>query len=570
MENQRARLETRRWLLQLAPAWIFGLILRLYQLPGQILVDDEWHALNFVLEKPLLHLFTRQGLGANCIPQNIYTYALLHTVGWSEMLLRLPSIVCGALSLIIFPFLIRKIWNARVATAFAYLLAIAPCVIFYSRLCRPYSMVLFFGMLSLLSMFIWMKEGKRSHQACCVIAAFAAVYLHLYAALFVLPPLACLFMLRILKDRGALEYPIQPSRGEILRAACVILVLISLFVLPANLAGHEWMNFLGVEKIRWRTFQALLDLWSGTHWPLLKISFTALAASGLYFILRDDFPIGIIIAACLSCFLAALLISRQHGMNVAIIPARYGIIAFPLLFLLAAVSLAKIADRLRPRGLAFAGIVSYAAVFFLCGPIPAIYGAPNNFTNHSAFQYSYEPTDWSRSRERGFMEGYVLKKSDISGIYPILASDQRTLGVIEYPMAIGDEFNVYYYYQRFHRKRVAGGYLPLAQTPSEASPEGNAYGNALVGYVINRIAMDLAGSIRFKNLVPLTDIGLLKTSFSRWNIIIHHDLASEAFPDRFRRNGQTAAGAKLLTRYLKTSGMAVVHEDDKITMLRVP
>ena len=47
-----------------------GIFLRLFALPGQVLVDDEWHSLNFVLGKSFFSVLTTHGLGANCIPQN--------------------------------------------------------------------------------------------------------------------------------------------------------------------------------------------------------------------------------------------------------------------------------------------------------------------------------------------------------------------------------------------------------------------------------------------------------------------------------------------------------------------
>jgi hypothetical protein len=84
-------------------AFVAGLILRLYLLPGQVLLDDEWHSLYFVGDKPFWSLFIHQDLAANTIPQNIYHSLMLKTLGWSEMILRLPSLLAGLLGLILFP-----------------------------------------------------------------------------------------------------------------------------------------------------------------------------------------------------------------------------------------------------------------------------------------------------------------------------------------------------------------------------------------------------------------------------------------------------------------------------------
>ena len=47
-----------------------GAALRLWMLESQLLLDDEWHGINYVIGQPLAYVFTHQGLGANSIPMN--------------------------------------------------------------------------------------------------------------------------------------------------------------------------------------------------------------------------------------------------------------------------------------------------------------------------------------------------------------------------------------------------------------------------------------------------------------------------------------------------------------------
>ena len=82
---------------------IVGTVLRLYLISSQILIDDEWHGLNYVIGRSFLYVFTNHGLGANSIPMNLYCWFLLKTFGWSELLLRTPIIIAGILSLVDFP-----------------------------------------------------------------------------------------------------------------------------------------------------------------------------------------------------------------------------------------------------------------------------------------------------------------------------------------------------------------------------------------------------------------------------------------------------------------------------------
>lgn len=57
------------------PFWAFyifvlllGTFLRLYMISNKILIDDEWHGLDFVSGKSLFYLFTHFGSSARCIP----------------------------------------------------------------------------------------------------------------------------------------------------------------------------------------------------------------------------------------------------------------------------------------------------------------------------------------------------------------------------------------------------------------------------------------------------------------------------------------------------------------------
>ena len=40
-----------------------GTALRLWMLESQLLLDDEWHGMNYVIDQSLAYVFTHQGLG---------------------------------------------------------------------------------------------------------------------------------------------------------------------------------------------------------------------------------------------------------------------------------------------------------------------------------------------------------------------------------------------------------------------------------------------------------------------------------------------------------------------------
>src|SRR5476651_1270322 len=146
--------------LALAIAFLAGLWLRWHLLADQVFSDDEWHGLYYVIGKSPAWLLTHFSIpGATCIPLNFYTWALGATIGWSEFMLRLPSLVCGLLCVLVCPLLARKLIGDRRAVVLAFLLAISPVLIFYSRISRPYSAIALLGFAAILLAAHWMKSG---------------------------------------------------------------------------------------------------------------------------------------------------------------------------------------------------------------------------------------------------------------------------------------------------------------------------------------------------------------------------------------------------------------------------
>src|SRR5258708_6089289 len=95
-------------------ALIVGVVLRLYLLADQVFIDDEWHGVYYVIGKSPGWLMTHFSIpGATCIPLNLYAWALLAKPGWSETLLRLPSLASGVLCLLAGPLLAGDIVGQR-------------------------------------------------------------------------------------------------------------------------------------------------------------------------------------------------------------------------------------------------------------------------------------------------------------------------------------------------------------------------------------------------------------------------------------------------------------------------
>jgi hypothetical protein len=553
--------------LRLAPAVAAGLVLRLHALPGQILLDDEWHALNFVIGKPFFSLLWRQGEGANCIPQNIYTGLLLRTAGWSETALRLPSVVFGLLSLLVLPRLVRRLWGEPVALAFAWLLAISPCAVFYARLCRPFAGVLFLGFLSLCWFVSWTRERRKEMRFGWAFAAFGALYLHLYAVVFVLPPLFLAMAARALKDGGRLRASL-PSYRESLEAGFIVAILIALFIVPPTIVNPFWLgrSFHGFPGANPATAAKLWSLICGTASVPAQAALAAGAVWGFLLIAREDPAAAAAIGAGIACYALKVVSSRQQGMDAAIELARYGIILFPVCHLAWAFALSR-AARALPAALGPLVPAAAALALFALGPLRQTYAAPNDFTNHSAFQDDYAPIDWARSRERALHKDLTTSRELVPQAYGTSAVSEAK-GVIEYPMFVGDELNVYYYYQHFHRKPVAIGYVAGVPYAPLESGEDFVYGNTPVNYILGRAAPE---RLKLKKFVDLADAGRLRQEFAGWDIVLHRHLLAEAFPGKARPGPApwNPAVERALSD-LRAAGFSTVAETPALTVLRVP
>ena len=109
-------------------------------------------------------------------------------------MLRLPSLACGLLCVLIGPLLAWNIIGPRRAAWLALLLAISPLLIFYSRICRPYSAVAFLGFAAILLAARWMKSGDRRSALLFVGTGVLAIYFHLFAVVTVAAPVLAAFV----------------------------------------------------------------------------------------------------------------------------------------------------------------------------------------------------------------------------------------------------------------------------------------------------------------------------------------------------------------------------------------
>jgi len=510
------------FLITLGFALFSGLWLRWYLLADQVFTDDEWHGLYYVIGKSPFWLLTHFSIpGATCIPLNFYAWALGETTGWSELLLRLPSLICGVLCVVIGPLLARELIGTRRAMWLGLLLAISPVLVFYSRVCRPYSAVALTGFVALLFAARWMKSGGLRPALLFAAAGVAAVYFHLFAAVTVAMPMLMVLVFLAWSRWGRAVRPVivGPSLRQWLIVSGIIAVGGAVLVLPALIHSLQstFFNIALAGHLSIQSVPGVVELFSGTGQPLLKGLFWLAFLVGAIDQCRRNPWFGWMLVGLYPLHAIALVLSRPDCAQSAIVLTRYCLPLVPVSLLLVACGLQTMLEFIAARTTLKPALQTVAVVAFICGlaltgPLPQCYLPPNNFTNHGAYQHHYGAIDWRRSFKSDltpadFTLDTVLRADEVSPFYASLAKQSGDRPIVEYPMMIGDHFNPLYYYQYFHRRPVLVGYA-MDVSLSSGLAAGNIYGNTYIDQVLSLV--DQPAKLRFRNLISMDDLGAMR------------------------------------------------------------
>lgn len=552
-------------------AFLFGAFLRLWLILDQILLNDEWHGMYFVRGCSFTYLLTHFGPTATCIPMNIYRYVLLNTVGWNEILMRLPAIIPGIASLVVFPMLLRNIFSRRATIIFAFLLACSPFLIFYSRVCRPYSMVMFLGFLSVLASYFWAIRGERKYAFVYVVAGILAVYFHLLAVIAVLASLGSVIFVKcivILTRSPKKRILIIPRLSVLTCVAAGIILLLSILILP-SLIISIFPTFLASGDITLKSWVGFGCMLSGTANKFMVVLFLGLLGLGQAQLLRKVPLLGCIFLSVMLLYLGTLTITRPEYTHAPIVISRYIIIVFPLSFTLVAFGMDTVLNHcqwinfinkpLLSTVLCVLAVSVFLTVLFWSGPLITLYTPPNNFTNHSAFQESYELSDWDQSYIPDVESGFcTLNRNDIPSFYHQLAKEPDTT-IIEYPMTYFDQLNLYYYYQQFHKKKVLAGYL--TELPRKFPYKGI--------WIDDVLALEPdKNKLMFRNMIDLSDIDKLRQSEAKYVILHKNNIAGEWSAHDFRCTKKRFLPLILEEEFTRHFGQPIF-EDHNLIVFRI-
>jgi hypothetical protein len=525
--------------LGLLGAVVLGAAIRLDQIREQIVLDDEWHALHAILRFGYWRILTHFGWTDVCIPLAVYDKLVADTVGLSEMWMRLPMLLAGIGSLLVFPLMLRTWLGRSATTSLAWLLAISPLHVFFSRFARPYAISLFLVMVGALAFARWWQDGRPRWKALGVVGFVLGPYFHLST----LPVVLAVLVLGLGEAVGSPRTSPRRAREVVRLSAAVALGVAVLVGLPLAVDHVALAYKIGRARIDGAMAEGVLELMAGTaRTPLLVALVVLVLAGGVVLAGERRHLLAMLAAMALACP-AAILVARPVSVQEPIVAARYCLVVLAVTWVLVAVALARGEDWLRSRGVPCPrGILTALAVvsFVLAGPLPRLHARPNNWTNHGWFQYANDPArlEWRCPPE-------------VPRFYRMLAAQPpRSQRLLEAPWWHAWE-NVYFpCYQQVHRQYMAIGFV--APPERAASPFGLPRAAELP-------LLAPGGAFRFRNFVHVSDDAGLRQRAIRY-VVFHRSLEVEMGVDS---PDYRADVAPWIVYYRSRYG-APVYEDDTL------
>lgn len=427
------------WLALLGSVFA-GMGLRIWNLRGQVLGGDELHTVRAAVESTVPEILTTYTLADHSLPLTaLYRWLLDHGIPLSELAFRLPSILCGLLALIFFPYAFAGRVPRHAVLLFAWLGAISPVLVLYSRIARSYLPMLFCGFAAVMAFEAWWRTRSWKWGGAYVLLGALAVWLHLGAATFVAAPF--LFALGDLFTR-AREERWGRLRGLVVLGAALALAL-STFLLPARDSLERLVHHKSVEQsLPLATVGDVLRLQAGTPSYTVAILFWICALTGLVLLVRDRPRLGMFTLTVSACHLTGLLILSPLGLGHPLILNRYLLPILPFVLLWVAYGLGRLWTR---KAGGCTGFVAqrYATRLFLLllfwtGPFLSPGYRDGSFMHHNDFVNFVHP-----------------RPTLPDDLVPAVYRDLPRGPVLEFPWPTAwNQGRVFHIYQRIHDRRV--------------------------------------------------------------------------------------------------------------------
>lgn len=160
---------------------IFGFLLRFYRIDKESIWLDESYSFHFS-RRSFNYLVTELSFS---VPHSPFYHIVLKIwtkiFGTSELSLRFPSLVFGTLCIPIIYLLATELFDRRVGTVAMFLSSINYYQIYYSQEARMYTMMIFFGLLSIYFSIRFVRYSGRKNIVLYILSTILLGYTHAHA-----------------------------------------------------------------------------------------------------------------------------------------------------------------------------------------------------------------------------------------------------------------------------------------------------------------------------------------------------------------------------------------------------
>jgi hypothetical protein len=367
-------------------AVVFALGIRIVGLDAQILTDDEFHAFRAALRGDLdaLYLFTQNTLPEDpasdfSSPLALWARGLAQTVGISEVSLRAPMVAASVALVAVVGRVGARTLGPHAGVVVAWLAALSPLLFTYGRFARPYALVALCGALALSSAERFRRNGDASAAAILGVTVALGSWFNVSA----LPGLGLLGLLGFapaLRGRQG-DAARRAAAAGLALAACLALGLLG----PSADALARFAEMKsGAEEAPLVAWWGAAQAFAGTQAAVGVFGFGLFVIGGAAWGMRRAPSITGLALATFAAQLGAFIMLRPYGSDEPLVIARYAIVAYPGVLLLAAAGLAGIAERVPSPAAAAALSTGLVLGGVSLGPLPALLRGETAFANHPA------------------------------------------------------------------------------------------------------------------------------------------------------------------------------------------
>jgi len=439
------------WSALLLVAFITGMVLRVWQLDIQILIDDEWHAIHKLLRSTPLDIVTHLGYADYSIPLTLYFQQLQRTIGLSEWGMHVPPLIAGVGLLLVGPRLLAGSFALPVRATWTMLVAISPLLVYHSKIARPYALTSLLTFVAILVFRSWWVERRSRDALVYVAAALFAGWLHAITLPFTLLPFVYCGA-RALYSRDTQRLVALVKLGSATALALAVVLAPPMIIDWAEFASKAGRGRASLDTL----YRALLMI-AGTGVAPVGMFVFALAAFGWWRVRRRDPDLASYLATICGAGTAVVASSGVEWIFHPLVLARYLIPIVPFVLLFAAEGIVALVATPRSwMGAVASGAIAVA--LFVTGPIPDAWHFPNQFWGHLRYQFDYDPAH----------NPYVTQvpTDPVPAFYAELGKrPPGSVTLIEAPWRLESHFNALSLYQDTHRQRVKIGLVtPLCGT----------------------------------------------------------------------------------------------------------